>query len=107
MSETAFPKPMPPKKPLVAVSQEAIDLGPLRAEQELNLVDYILDGASVPLSGGMAVVIEKAVEKPKYVLKPHLTERPLKGHEGLEALKKQLEDSAPKRAPRRNNKEKK
>lgn len=59
------------------------------------------------ISGGEGVLIKREVEKPKFVLKPHLTERPLKGHEGLEALKKQLEDSSPKRPQRRNNKEKK
>lgn len=43
--------------------------------------------------------------KPKFVRQLHLTERPLKGHEGLAALAKTLE--TPRRGQRRTNKEKK
>lgn len=50
----------------------------------------------------------EAKEKPKYVLKPHLTERPLKGHKGLQGMLKQMEEAnPPRRGQRRNLKEKK
>ena len=32
-------------------------------------------------------------ERPKYVQKPHLTERPFKNHEGLLAIRKSLESA--------------
>jgi len=44
-------------------------------------------------------------EKPKFVRKPHLTERPFKAHEGLLELQKQLEKKSPSQA--RSNKGKK
>lgn len=52
--------------------------------------------------------------KPQFVRKPHLTNRPLRGHKGLEALKAALEKPipakkypTPRRGQRRINKEKK
>lgn len=44
--------------------------------------------------------------KPKFVRKPHLTERPFKEHPGLQELHRQLEKKSPRRGQRRNSKEK-
>lgn len=44
-------------------------------------------------------------EKPKFVRRPHLTERPFKAHEGLAALRKQMDKVTPSQS--RANKEKK
>lgn len=49
-------------------------------------------------------------EKPKFVRKPHLTEKPFRSHEGLQALKKSMDQAGKKtqkKPVRRNNKEKK
>lgn len=47
-------------------------------------------------------------DKPKFMRRPHLTDRPFRSHEGLLAMQKQMEDSKPARqGQRRNNKEKK
>lgn len=119
MSENATPrpKPMPPKKPLTVVSNEKADTASLSTTlksyntitfDELQELGAAVYGISPGEMHGEPVVIEKVAEKPKYVLKPHLTERPLKQHEGLMALRKQMEDRKPKRSGQsRTNKEKK
>lgn len=55
---------------------------------------------SVPLPVGENVET-KTEEKKPFVLRPHLTERPLKHHEGLEALKQSLQPNDPPRNPGR------
>lgn len=57
-------------------------------------VDQVFDGKTAAPS-----------EKPKFVRKPHLTERPLKNHDGLLALRKKMGGFTPSQS--RSKKEKK
>ena len=118
------PKPMPPKPkaPVEKAIQRQIGKVVLESgvskekaadllseygtitQKELHEFAAVLNGITPAEMHGE----EPKVEKPKYVLKPHLTERPLKQHEGLMALRKQMEDSKPKRSGQsRTHKEKK
>lgn len=102
---TPRPKPMAPKKP--EVNTIIMPLGSITLDDlmELNAAVY---GITPMEMHGEPVVIEKVADKPKFVVQPHLTERPLKGHEGLMALRQQLESETPKRSGQsRTNKEKK
>lgn len=76
MTETPKPKP-PPAKPQPMVE------APVK----------VLVGSNPPK------------ERPKYVQKPHLTERPFKDHSGLAEMRKQLESN--NRGQTRTKKEKK
>ena len=98
------PKPTPPKRPLTAVSEEAIIVpdGSITLNDLRELREAIY---GAPQEAGALI---SKVEKPKFVRRPHLTDRPFRAHEGLLALQKQMEDSKPARqGQRRNNKEKK
>lgn len=53
------------------------------------------------------VVAEVPKEKPKYIRKPHLTDKPFQAHSGLQQLQKEMANLTPKRGQRRTNKEKK
>lgn len=67
----------------------------------------VVEPVVAPTPEPIGVDISKR-EKPKFVRKPHLTERPFQSHEGLQALQKQMESQKPKRrGQRRTNKEKK
>lgn len=52
-------------------------------------------------------IVAPSVAKPKFVRKPHLTNRPFVGHEGLQALQKSMQAKPTPRGQRRTNKEKK
>lgn len=106
---TPRPKPMAPKKPLTAVPETTINIpyGTITREdlKELRAAMYGITPMEIH---GDPVIIEEVAEKPKFIVKPHLTERPLKGHEGLMALRQQLESETPKRSGQsRTHKEKK
>lgn len=85
--EQPRPKPAPPKKPLIDTA--AIE----KAGEQIKDLGKVL---AAPLP------------KPAYVRKPHLTDHPFRGHDGLKELKKQMESNKPpRRGQRRPNKEKK
>jgi hypothetical protein len=50
---------------------------------------------------------EPIKEKPKFVRKPHLTDRPFKENAELQKLQKSMEHTTPRRGQRRSNKESK
>lgn len=86
---TPRPKPAPPKKPLVGLDAAKIE----KAAEAVQELAKVLATPPAP--------------KPPFVRKPHLTDSPFRQHEGLKALKQQMEKKQPRRGQRRPNKEKK
>jgi len=93
---TPRPKPTPPKRPLTVTDQEVEELFSTIFKNGEGFIDTAAKPASVLVT---------KTPKPVYILRPHLTEKPFRGHEGLQALQKQM--STPTKAPSRNKKEKK
>jgi len=87
-AEAPRPKPGPPKP---------------KATPYPQLAEAATTAANAVAELGKA--LEAPLPKPKFVRKPHLTEKPFRNHEGLQALAKQMEKKpTPRRGQRQTKK---
>jgi hypothetical protein len=85
---TPRPKPTPPKRPFGVVNLDE----PFSEEELAAASKYFLNNEALVQDPSTTVTVQKTT---KFVLRPHLTERPLKQHEGLLALRKEMDNSTP------------